>query len=199
MNSTTSLLRDADPLARETLPDADARERVRRAVVVAALVPSPSRTLPRRAFFGVAAVATAAVVALIVGLGERSQLQAAVRFEMRLAETQPAPGLLVARVVDSGELIYLHPDSVLTNDDVAQTWVADEAGRFAVGVQFFEAAAQRLRGMTAAHIGRPVAILIDGEVLMAPTLRSAIRDQAVVTGNFTHAQAERIAAGMLIP
>ena len=40
------------------------------------------------------------------------------------------------------------------------------------------------------------AILIDGEVVMAPVIRSAISNSALITGTFTRADAERIADGI---
>ena len=41
-----------------------------------------------------------------------------------------------------------------------------------------------------------MAILIDGQVVMAPVLRTPISASAVVTGNFTKAEAERIVNGI---
>jgi preprotein translocase subunit SecD len=41
-----------------------------------------------------------------------------------------------------------------------------------------------------------MAVLIDGAVVMAPVVRSPITDSAVITGNFTQAEAERIADGI---
>ena len=40
-------------------------------------------------------------------------------------------------------------------------------------------------------------ILIDGKVVMAPTLRVAISTLAVITGDYTRAEADRIANGMI--
>ena len=56
--------------------------------------------------------------------------------------------------------------------------------------------AERLRQATSAHIGRPVAILLEGRVAMAPTVRSPIAESAVITGAFTEAEARRIAEGI---
>jgi preprotein translocase subunit SecD len=53
-----------------------------------------------------------------------------------------------------------------------------------------------MRRATAMHLGRPVAILIDGRVVMAPLVRSPVSESAVITGDFTRAEAERIADGM---
>lgn len=122
---------------------------------------------------------------------------AAVRFEVRLAENQPVPGLVVAQVAQTGRLIYLHPEIVLNNDDIAQSWVSqDGPDRFSVSVQFLQGAAERMRQATTAHLGRPMAILLDGKVVMTPVVRSPIADSAMITGNFTRAEAERIADGI---
>jgi preprotein translocase subunit SecD len=143
-------------------------------------------------------VAAISIAALGYGIWVRGPtlVFAAVRFEMRLAGEQPLPGLIVAQVSESN-LIYLHPELVLSNDDIAQSWVSQEGQtQFAVAVQFLPSGAQRIRQATAAHIGRPVAILIDGRVVMAPVVRSPIRDSAMITGRFTRAEAERIADGI---
>ena len=82
---------------------------------------------PARRFLLCAAALIAAVI--VIGLlvdSNRTTVQAAVRFEVRLAQTQPVPGLIVARVVDSGRTIYLHPEMVVTNDDIAQSWVVQD-------------------------------------------------------------------------
>jgi len=42
------------------------------------------------------------------------------------AINQPIPGLLVAQVADSGRMIYLHPEIVVSNDDIAQSWVLQD-------------------------------------------------------------------------
>ena len=49
---------------------------------------------------------------------------------------------------------------------------------------------------TASHIGKPVAILIDGDVVMAPVLTGLISTSAVIDGNYTRAEAERIVDGI---
>lgn len=144
----------------------------------------------------IAVVGVAALAYMLSVYGTTSVL-AAVRFEVRLAEDQPVPGLVVAQVVDSGRLIYLHREIVVNNDDISQTWLVDDgSGRYGVGVQLLTGGADRMRQATERHVGRPMAVLIDGRVVMAPVVRSSISDSAVITGNFTRAEAERIADGI---
>jgi hypothetical protein len=198
MTNVSELLRQADPLSGDMDRLQEAHEQMRRTVVAAASAvrPPSGHLVPRRrAMLVVGGVVTALVGGVLVGFGNRGALQAAVRFEVRLAETQPVPGLIVAR--GAGRNIYLHPELIVTNDDIAQSWITEDGpDRFGVSVQFLQAGAQRMRQATTAHFGRPVAILIDGEVVAAPMVRSAIGDSAVISGDFTRTEAERIANGI---
>jgi preprotein translocase subunit SecD len=91
----------------------------------------------------------------------------------------------------------LHPEIVVSNEDIAQSWVIqDGPDRFGVSVQFLPGGAERMKQATATHVGRPMAVLIDGAVVMAPVVRSPISDSALITGNFTQSEAERIADGI---
>jgi len=200
MRSLRTLLQNTDPLRHE-LPRLDAeRERIRLTILQATPVDRSTRSARARLpLAATLAIATLGVVALGYQLWVHgtTPVLAAVRFEVRLAEDRPIPGLVVAQGADSGRVIYLHPEIVVNNDDIAQSWVLqDGPDRFGVSVQFLPAGAERMRQATATHVGRPMAILIDGAVVMAPVVRSPISDSAVISGNFTQAEAERIADGI---
>jgi hypothetical protein len=148
-------------------------------------------------------VLVSVLVALIVAtvgyaLWERmaTPVFAAVRFEIRLAEDQPAPGLIVAQVPQSDRFIYLHPEIVVNNDDIGEASVAQDGGQSSINVRFLPPGAQRLEQATKAHVGRRVAILIDGRVAMALVVRAPIGEWAMITGPFSRAEAERIADGI---
>ena len=200
MSRLRSLLQDADPLRHEP-PRLDAeRERIRLSILRTIAVDRPARPIGARLKL---AAALAIVVMGITAVGYQiwmhgtTPLLAAVRFEVRLVEDQPIPGLIVARLGDSGRVIYLHPEIVVSNDDIAQSWVSEDGpNQFGITVQLLPSGAERMRQATATHLGRPVAILIDGNVVMVPVVRAPIGDSAVISGNFTRAEAERIADGM---
>jgi hypothetical protein len=200
MKTVSDLLREADPLSDDVPGLDDARDRVRRTVIAAAAAcQSPTTNhVGRRRAVGAVMILAAALAGIGVFLDTaRGTLQAAVRFEVRLAETQPAPGLIVARLSEPRGTLYLHPELIVTNDDISQSWITqDGPDRFAVSVQLLDPGAQRMRQATASHLGRPLAILIDGEVVAAPVVRSAIGNSAMVSGNFTRAEAERIVEGI---
>ena len=201
MKTVSDLLREADPLDDDLQRLEERRDQIRRTVIATASVVQPFSLVPapaRRVLLTAAAALITAVI--VIGLlvnSYRATVQAAVRFEVRLAEMQPVAGLIVARAEDSGRMIYLHSEMIVTNDDIAQSWVVqDGPDRFGISVELLEAGAQRMRLATAAHLGRPVAILIDGEVVAAPVIRGVISNSAMISGEFTRAEAERIAEGI---
>ncbi|MGE0406926.1 MAG: hypothetical protein AB7O65_11555, partial [Candidatus Korobacteraceae bacterium] len=71
-----------------------------------------------------------------------------------------------------------------------RNWGADH------NVQFLPQGADRIKEATDKHINRPIAILLDGAVVMAPTVRTSITDSAIISGNFTQGEAQRIADGI---
>jgi preprotein translocase subunit SecD len=198
------MLRDADPLRGESLPSDEERARARRTVIAASTVAQPStswmRTRSTAALLIAAALiaGSAAVGSMIWPGGSATVKAAAVRFEARFAETNFSPGLREARIAGSTDVVYLHPEVIVTNDDIADSTViaGNAPSSFNIAVTFTAAGAEKMRSATAAHIGRLLAILVDGEVVMAPRLRSAIGGSAVITGDYTRAEAERIANGM---
>jgi preprotein translocase subunit SecD len=54
-------------------------------------------------------------------------------------------------------------------------------------------AASRFRQVTGENIGRPLGIVLDNQVVSAPTIQSAIYDQGQITGNYTLEEAQDLA------
>jgi preprotein translocase subunit SecD len=148
-----------------------------------------------------AAVASIAVAAPFVGSRGWSlfvgDLRAAVRFEVRLAEDKPAPGLREVKVAGSDRSVYLHDEVVVSNGDIAAArLVQGSPTQYGVGIEFNTSGAEKIRAATEGHIGKPVAILLDGQVVMAPVVKASLGASAVITGKFTKSQAERIVEGI---
>ena len=205
MKNIRELLRDADPLRHEATFRSGQHDFRRQAVLAAAsTAPAPAGvgSRSRMAFFAIAFTLIAASV-----LGSRvwsvfiGDLQAAaVRFEVRLAEDSPAAGLREAKVAGSDRSVYIHDEVIVTNGDIAVARVVPGGGpsEYSVGIEFKASGAEKMRVATGNHIGKLLAILLDGQVVMAPVLRSPIGASARITGNFTRPQAERIVNGVQI-
>lgn len=194
---------DADPLRHDPPRRDGDRERVRQTVLRSLSDDRPKNPARARLVF-LAAAASVIIAVAVIGyqLWTRgtTPVFAAVRFEVRLAEDTPAPGLVVAQIGRSGRLIYLHPEIVVNNDDIAQAWAFQEDGaRFGVAIKFLPSGAQRMLAATRAHIDKPMAVLIDGDVVMAPTIRAPISESAVLNGVFSEVQAKQVADGIARP
>lgn len=204
MKNIRELLRDADPLRHE--PPFPGQHDFRRQAVLAAAslaqTPAGVGSRSRMAFF--ATVALMVIAASFLGprvwsvfVGDLQR--AAVRFEVRLAEDSPGSGLREAKV-GSDRSVYLHDEVIVTNGDIAVARVVPGPGpsEYSIGIEFKASGAAKMRAATGNHLGKLLAILLDGQVVMAPVLRSPIGASARITGNFTQPQAERIVNGIQI-
>ncbi|HXF60772.1 MAG TPA: protein translocase subunit SecD [Caldilineaceae bacterium] len=97
---------------------------------------------------------------------------------------QPAYPDQVFQTVMTGEILR---NAVATQDQFNQ-WQINFELTAAGSDQFYE--------YTRTHIGQPLAIVLDGRVLSAPTINAAIQDNGVITGLFTDEEAESLAVQM---
>ncbi|HRO34504.1 MAG TPA: protein translocase subunit SecD, partial [Brevundimonas sp.] len=70
---------------------------------------------------------------------------------------------------------------------------SDQSGRPAIGFRFDGQGARRFGEATSANIGKPFAIILDGKVLSAPNIKSAITGgSGIIEGNFGLAEASEM-------
>jgi hypothetical protein len=194
MKTLRKVLAEADPLRHESAWTRETSQATRQVVVNT--MPRAEQDNSRRIAIGVL-IAVAVITSPGIGFFlPRSVVAAAIRFEMRLADARPAPGLTEAIVAGSDDKIYLHSETIVTNGDVADVRVIEANARFQLAVRFTTEGARRMLRATESHVGRPVAILLDDQVVAAPTVRDPISEAAILDGRYTRAEAERIAAGI---
>jgi preprotein translocase subunit SecD len=114
---------------------------------------------------------------------------------MEVMEGVKLPGNLIIAQYDGSEYLLVHnrPPFVMSS---ATGWglrsltedTTDNMGRPAIGFQFDSDGADRFYYLTSANVGRSLAIIIEGKLVSAPRIESAIRSQAVITGDFTTEQ-----------
>ena len=198
MNNLKELLQNADPLQHESAPPPQRRALQRQAVLAAsrAHIAAP-KPRSRAAIFATSALMAVAVVALAAFLWSmfNSKVEAAIRFEVRMAETAPAPGLQKAQVAGTDRYVYLHSGVVVSNNDIASLRVVQAGGpsQYGISIKFNAAGADKMRKATSAHVGKPLAILLDGQVIMAPVVRDAVGESAMLTGHYTRSEAQKVA------
>lgn len=115
------------------------------------------------------------------------------------AATDLEADILAGRV--RPELLPVYTDRVfrtVMTGDVLRTAVAtqDQFNQWQINFELTPAGGEQFFEYTRAHIGQPMAIVLDGRVLSAPVINAAIRDSGVITGQFDRADAESLAVQM---
>ena len=119
--------------------------------------------------------------------------EAAVRIEFRRAEAEPAEGLTEAVIPGTTDKIYLYKLADVTNADIAKARsILDDQQKPAAEITFTAAGAKKMAKISELQIGKPLAIIIDGKVISAPVVRSPFSERAMISGNFTVKDVEKI-------
>ncbi len=115
------------------------------------------------------------------------------RVEMRLAELEPGPGLVEARLRDGDSVVYLHEQVELVTTDFSDVQrTLDESGRPAITFKLTAQGAEKLSALTAANIGQTLAIVVDDVVIVAAKIQSRISSSGQITGSFTDEEVAKI-------
>ena len=179
MKMLSDILRDADPLRDEAPRTAEARADLRQTILSAPRDVGERRAKPRLPLLAAAVLVVAGAVTAKFAWRQASvDAVAAVQFEARLAE--------------SGETIVANRD-VLT----ARAVPGNKPSTFYIEFTFTPEGAEKMRRMTQEHIGEHLELLIDGKVVMAPLIRSAVSSAATLSGDYTSEQARQIIEGIL--
>jgi len=196
MKTLHDVLKDADPLMNDNA-DRRARQQLRATVLDAPRAEVPA-SRPRRAVLTLIGLTAIGITAGSLYWTGAIAKAVSVRFAVHLAEDTAGPGLIDAGTT-GGRTIYIHQGPVVTNADIAEAHIAPGATptTFAIAVEFTPAGAARMQEATQHHIGKVMAILIDGEVVMAPVVRAPISTSAMITGDYDRSEAERIVAGII--
>jgi preprotein translocase subunit SecD len=109
----------------------------------------------------------------------------------------PVRGLAFeAQLKNSQQKVYVHYTAVATHTDVLNARVVDTTGRYEIALTLTPQAGAALTSATTRHTGRPLAIILDGEVVSVLTIKSPLGAEVVFSGGFSGEEAARIAAGL---
>ncbi len=143
----------------------------------------------------------------VPGIGSADELKSLIGTTARLtfngvvgrtgdAHAIPGAGNLLVPSQDEKGVYYIIQDtSVVTGEDLKNAQPAfDQNGGPAVEFSFDTSGARKFGDYTATHIGQPFAIVLDNQVISAPTIQSAIRGgSGIITGNFTVESSTKLA------
>jgi preprotein translocase subunit SecD len=132
----------------------------------------------------------------IIGCSERNQ----VTLEFRIAEAEPGPGLTGMVFDPTGERFYLHEEVLVSQSDVDSAVAIMRDGRWDVELVLTSAGAQKFEELTERNVGKRCGMVINGELVSAPLIMAPIHvGRAIVAGDFTEAEARRVAQQLSLP
>jgi len=139
------------------------------------------------------------ITALLLGCAGSTEEPARVEIQFRLADTEPGEGREEMRIPGLDQTFHVDSEVALGNADVIAATITQWDGKPAVTLELSDAGSGRLEEFTTANVGRRAAIMVDGQLVSAPIINAPIREgRAVIHGEFTLAEAERIATGIFI-
>ena len=86
------------------------------------------------------------------------------------------------------------PETIMTNTGIDDAAAVFDNVRWHVSFVLTDEGSDIFEDFTASHIGQNLAIVMDGEILSNPSIQAQITGQGVVTGQFTEAEAQVLAA-----
>jgi preprotein translocase subunit SecD len=135
----------------------------------------------------------------VPGIGSAEELKAIIGTTAKLTfntvtgqtadkTANPGVGNLLLPSSDREGMYYTVEEApVVTGDDLVDAQPSfDQNGRPAVSFRFNTSGARKFGEYTGAHVGEPFAIVLDKQVISAPTIQTAITGgSGIITGNFT--------------
>lgn len=114
------------------------------------------------------------------------------------ASETPKPGYFKMSKSGGKRSIYVSKEVLLSNTDIKSAHVIKGPYGSQIEIQFTNIGSERFKSVTARNIMKPLAILLDGELLSAPIVREKISGgRAVISGYLTDKAAKRIADGIV--
>ena len=144
-------------------------------------------------------VAFLIAILFLFGCGGADKKPEMMRVEFRLAETEPAEGLTQMAIPGLEEKFYLQDEVLLSNEDIAFAFPVKRRDHSVIELTLTQAGTDKFAQITRENIGKRIGVLIDGKLVMAPTIRAPILEgKAIIDGNFSEEQADKIANSIML-
>lgn len=111
-----------------------------------------------------------------------------------LASPGATGGLTLPEADNPSSRIKLERRALITGEMLEDAYPTDSNGQVAIGFKLNNIGSRKFCEVTRKSIGKPFAIVLDGEILSAPVIQSAIcGGSGVITGNFNYGTAGELA------
>lgn len=126
--------------------------------------------------------------------------------QVEAGQTIMPPGTIARPMVDKenpdgpAQKILTNKRADFSGEYVTKAYAYFDQSGYGVNLEFNAEGAKLFDNLAAANVGNQLAIILDGEVLSAPSLRTAnFNGRAQITGNFTEAEARDLASALENP
>ncbi|MEY4095495.1 MAG: hypothetical protein RLZZ53_2694 [Acidobacteriota bacterium] len=136
-----------------------------------------------------ALVIVGVIVTLLAGI-----LNGQTPVEIRAAASSAVSGWAQMKS-PGGDPLWVAPDIRLTSADIERAEARQLADGPAVAIVLTTDGARKMAALSNAQMNKPIALLLDGQVIWAPVVRSTVEKEAVMTGGpggLTQAQIQRL-------
>ena len=192
----TLSLSDAEKLATDSRTIQQSLEIIRRRVdEVGTREPTIQRQGERRILIQVPGIGSAEELKALIGTTAKLTFHPVVG---RTGDGAAAPGarnILVPSIDEPGQFYILEQTPVVNGEDLVDAQPAfDQNGQPAVNFRFNPTGARKFGDYTAENIGSPFAIVLDNEVISAPTIRDHIAGgSGIISGRFSVEESTNLA------
>jgi hypothetical protein len=117
------------------------------------------------------------------------------QIEFRLGQRKAVPGYVEMGFYKSTKTAFVNPDPIMVNHDI-ESAVVETGGRVfkepVIRLVLSQEASKKFAYFTEQHINDPLAIMINGKIMIMPVIRERITSGVVViVGQFTKEEAEK--------
>ncbi|MGL6210645.1 MAG: protein translocase subunit SecD [Paracoccaceae bacterium] len=157
--------------------------------------PTIQRQGSDRVLIQVPGIGSAAELKELIGTTAKLTFNAVVRRSGNPGEDPGPRNLLLPEMGEEGSFLVVEDTPVVSGEDLIDSQPDfDQNNRPAVNFRFNPAGAVRFGDYTAENIGKPFAIVLDGEVISAPVIQAHIAGgSGIITGTFTVEEATQLA------
>jgi len=187
-NTLSMTMSDAERAATDDRTIQQSLEIIRRRVdEVGTREPTIQREGTNRILIQVPGIGSAAELKGLIGTTAKLTFQPVVKRTSDGTELAGAGNVLLPSLEEPGVFYVLEDTPVVTGEDLVDARPEfDQSGQPSVGFRFDPSGARRFGDYTAENVGQLFAIVLDGKVISAPRINSAIPGgSGIITGHFT--------------
>jgi hypothetical protein len=116
--------------------------------------------------------------------------------EVRPAQRGPIPGGSGPMPAPGGGTLYLGPQVLIANTDVAEVLVLHEDAAFVLMLVLTPQAGDRVAAYSAHHQGEVLATVLDGKVIVASSIKGRLGRELAIDAGLSESETERLGRGL---